>query len=306
MANYRSYEHVERIDRDEVEGILDGKVVVQSKLDGSNALVYNKDGELFCGSRKRELTEEEDNANFYKYISTSKDIEVAALRSFVMDNPNYIVYGEFLGVPGQRLLGSIKRYLDSGFYIFDVFDINTGEYLPYEQWSTMVGKFYHRIVPVIATFDHPTQEQIEACLEECGFNLPDGVLGEGIVIKQEPAFRDKWGHIATAKIVRNEYKQEKSKPKKVFAPGKFEEEFVDKYVTDAFLDKCQNKVLQACSDDVFDYKNKKHMGMFVNLIVSDSISENVWDFVKKKKFPTINFGTLKGLICIRGREFLGL
>lgn len=306
MANYRSYEHVERIDRDEVEGILNGKVVIQPKLDGSNALVYNKDGKLFCGSRKRELTAEEDNANFYKYISTSEDIEVAALRSFVMDNPNYIVYGEFLGVPGQRLLGSIKRYLNSGFYVFDVFDINTGEYLPYEQWSTMVGKFYHRIVPVIGTFDHPTQEQVEACLEECGFNLPDGVLGEGIVIKQEPAFRDKWGHIATAKIVRDEYKQEKSKPKKVFAPGEFEKEFVDKYVTDAFLDKCQNKVLQACGDDVFDYKNKKHMGMFVNLIVSDSISENVWDFVKKKKFPTINFETLKGLICIRGREFLGL
>lgn len=309
MAQFRQYTHLEKADRDEVAGILDNHIIVQPKLDGSCSLVYTRNGEIYCGSRTRELSDTKDNANFRNYIITSEDAEIAALREYVLAHPNYIIYGEWLGNVAPyttKFVGSIKRYLEGGFFIFDVFDIDIGTYLPYHEWEPEISTFYSRVVPLIAEFDNPTNEQIAECIDKNCYNLPDGVLGEGIVIKAEPSFRDKYGNIQIAKIVRDEYKQEKSKPKKVFAPGEFEEEFVDKYVTDAFLDKCQNKVLQACGDDVFDYKNKKHMGMFINLIVSDSISENIWDFVKKKKFPTINFGTLKGLICIRGRKFLGL
>ena len=80
---------------------------------------------------------------------------------------------------------------------------------------------------------------------------------------------------------------------------------MDKYVTDAFLDKCQNKVLQACGDDAFDYRNKKHMGMMISLAWKDAVEENIFDFIKKKK-PTINFGQLNGLINARVRQFLNL
>lgn len=309
MADFRRYTHLEKMGRDEVANILCGHVIVQPKIDGSCSLVYSRNGEIYTGSRTRELSGEKDNAGFDTYIHNSNEPRIVKLRAFVLAHPEYIVYGEWLGNVSPycgKFVGSIKRYLEGGFYIFDVFSIPDATYLPYNEWEPMIAEFYDRIVPLIAEFDNPSGTDIEDCIEKNGFNLPDGVLGEGIVIKAEPSYRDRFGNIQIAKIVRDEYRQEKSKPKKVFAPGKFEEEFVDKYVTDAFLDKCQNKVLQACGDDVFDYKNKKHMGMFINLIVSDSISENVWDFVKKKKFPTINFGTLKGLICIRGREFLCL
>ena len=51
MAQYKSYTHVLRIDKDEVQGILCGDVVVMPKLDGTNACLFMKDGTVHAGSR---------------------------------------------------------------------------------------------------------------------------------------------------------------------------------------------------------------------------------------------------------------
>lgn len=308
MAEFRKYTHLEKMGRDEVANILCGHVIVQPKIDGSCSLVYSRNGEIYTGSRTRELGGEKDNAGFDAYIHSSNEPRIVKLRAFVLAHPEYIVYGEWLGNVNPycgKFVGSIKRYLEGGFYIFDVFSIPDATYLPYNEWEPMIAEFYDRIVPLIAEFDNPSGTDIESCIEKNGFNLPDGVLGEGIVIKREPSYRDEWGNIQIAKIVRDEFKQDKSKPKKTYVAGEVEQEFVDKYVTDAFLDKCQNKVLQACGDDKFDYRNKKHMGMMINLAWKDSVEENIFDFIKKKK-PTINFGQLNGLVNARVRQFLKL
>ena len=305
MANFKSYTHLERLGRDEVDGILNGHIIVQPKLDGSNGVIYNRNGQVYCGSRSRELSLEKDNAGFDDYILNSDDPEVMELRNFVIENPNYMVYGEWLGgVDGRKFVGSIKRYIEGGFFVFDVFDIEKGEYVSYSSWSEWLA-FYSRKVPVIAEFDNPSADDVVACLDKCNYNLPDDVLGEGVCIKQEPSFRDKWGNIQIAKIVRDEFKQDKSKPKKVYADSEINQEFIDKYVTDAFLDKCRNKVLQACGDDAFNLRNKKHVGMMMQLVWHDAIDENIFDFIKKKK-PTINFGNLNGMINVRVRDYLGL
>lgn len=47
-------------------------------------------------------------------------------------------------------------------------------------------------------------------------------------------------------------------------------------------------VLVVCGDDVFDYRNKKHMGMMISLAWKDSVEENVFDFVKKKNLLSIS------------------
>lgn len=186
MSTFRAYTHLERIDRDECDGILQNHIVVQPKLDGSCSLVYARDGEVYCGSRTRELSDTKDNANFRNYILTSEDAEIAALREYVLAHPNYIVYGEMLGnVPPYttKFIGSIKNYLRGGFFIFDVFDTDEGTYLPYHEWEPEISAFYSRVVPLIAEFDNPTNEQIAECIDKNGYNLSDGVLGEGIVIK---------------------------------------------------------------------------------------------------------------------------
>lgn len=68
MAQYKSYTHVLRIDKDKVQGILCGDVVVMPKLDGTNASLFVEDGVIFAGSRHRQLQEGKDNADFRKSL----------------------------------------------------------------------------------------------------------------------------------------------------------------------------------------------------------------------------------------------
>ena len=137
MTNYRSYTHLEKLDKDVVKDILHcNHIIIQAKLDGSNACVWDAgDGTVACGSRKRNLSATSDNGGFYNYINTSTDPEVGFLRNFCKDHPDYIMYGEFLWSSWSKAFGTIKDYVESGFFIFDVFDTSTGEYLPYATWS---------------------------------------------------------------------------------------------------------------------------------------------------------------------------
>lgn len=63
MAQYKSYTHVLRIDKDEVQGILCGDVVVMPKLDGTNACLFMKDGTVHAGSRTLKSMERYNNSS---------------------------------------------------------------------------------------------------------------------------------------------------------------------------------------------------------------------------------------------------
>ena len=65
------YQHVERFGTDETEYLLDEpRLVVQPKIDGTNALViYNPETkDVIPGSRNRFLTVQNDNDVFYIFI----------------------------------------------------------------------------------------------------------------------------------------------------------------------------------------------------------------------------------------------
>lgn len=313
MANYRSYTHLEKMDKDVVKGILKCEhLIVQVKLDGSNACVWDAgDGTVACGSRKRNLSATSDNGGFYNYINTSTDPEVGFLRNFCKDHPDYIVYGEFLGVPGQKLLGTIKDYVESGFFIFDVFDASTGEYLPYATWSKFFENNYHRVVPLIADLDHihcgvTIETLIDAYADKTNFNMPDGMRGEGLVIKAEPSYRDIYGNIQIGKIVLDEFHARKKQ--KVKAPAMTADEcinaFVENYCTAAFMAKEQNKVMLALGMDEWENKGKC-IGMTIQGCLNELMQEEFWDYFKKH-LVVLDLAALKYAIEVKVRKFLGL
>lgn len=313
MANYRSYTHLEKLDKDVVKDILKCEhLIVQVKLDGSNACVWDAgDGTVACGSRKRNLSTTSDNGGFYNYINTSTDPEVGFLRNFCKDHPDYIVYGEFLGVPGQKLLGTIKDYVESGFFIFDVFDASTGEYLPYATWSKFFENNYHRVVPLIADLDHihcgvTIETLIDAYADKTNFNMPDGMRGEGLVIKAEPSYRDIYGNIQIGKIVLDEFHARKKQ--KVKAPAMTADEcinaFVENYCTAAFMAKEQNKVMLALGMDEWENKGKC-IGMTIQGCLNELMQEEFWDYFKKH-LVVLDLAALKYAIEVKVRKFLGL
>ena len=313
MTNYRSYTHLEKLDKDVVKDILHcNHIIIQAKLDGSNACVWDAgDGTVACGSRKRNLSATSDNGGFYNYINTSTDPEVGFLRNFCKDHPDYIVYGEFLGVPGQKLLGTIKDYVESGFFIFDVFDASTGEYLPYATWSKFFENNYHRVVPLIADLDHihcgvTIETLIDAYADKTNFNMPDGMRGEGLVIKAEPSYRDVYGNIQIGKIVLDEFHARKKQ--KVKAPAMTADEcinaFVENYCTAAFMAKEQNKVMLALGMDEWENKGKC-IGMTIQGCLNELMQEEFWDYFKKH-LVVLDLAALKYAIEVKVRKFLGL
>ena len=316
MGQFNRYVHVERYGRDEVAGIIDGTVFVQPKIDGTNASVwYDADRDHICaGSRKREITPEKDNAGFAEYIINSDDYVAQIIRDYCYKHPNLIVYGEWLGDPtnGSKMLGSLRKYLSKGFFAFDVREMprndetgrNLGYVHPrdvrYRDLTLLLGSHF---VPS-TVLDHPTIEQVTELAESNHFNLPDDVVGEGVVIKNYD-YRDAYGNMQMAKIVLDEWRERQRKNRQMASLQGVETMFCDEVVTSAFLDKCRAKVSDKFRTE-FDTKDKRHMGMFMSLIVTDAISEDTYDFVKRNRFPTIDFGQLKGLIQKRGRDFVGV
>lgn len=316
MTQFSKYVHVERYGRDEVAGILDGVVYVQPKIDGTNASVWcdPKTNELCAGSRNRQIWPDRDNAGFAAYVLNSDDPVAQTIREYCSKRPGLIVYGEWLGDPtnGSKMLGSLRKYLRKGFFAFDVREMpegdETGRNLGYldkvdVRYRDLVLLLGDSFVPS-TVLDHPTIEQVMELAEDNHFNLPADVVGEGVVIKNYD-YRDSYGNMQMAKIVLDEWRERQRKNRQMTQPQGVETMFCDEVVTSAFLDKCRSKVADKFGAD-FDAKDKRHMGMFMSLIVTDAISEDTYDFVKRNRFPTIDFGQLKGIIQKRGREFVGV
>ena len=307
MTGFRGYTHVERLGKDVVEDILAGEVSVQPKLDGTNACVWSDGKTVYTGSRTRALLDTRpDNAGFREYITTSTDPEVQALRAYLLAQPDLIVYGEWLGgVDGRKFTGSIKQYIDGGFWVFDVYDQDTYCYVRHEHWYAVLQPMYHRCVPELA-HGNITEEQLGDIVESNHFNLPENAVGEGVVIKGEPCYRDEFGHIQIAKIVRDEFKASKSKPKKAYGAGELEKEFVDTYMTAAFIDKELNKIRLALGLDEVNNRNGKLIGYAMTSIPNICVEENIVEFLRKRKNPVLDFGRIMGKSKMALRDFLGL
>ena len=302
MAQYKPYTHVLRIDKDEVQGILCGDVVVMPKLDGTNACLFMKDGTIHAGSRTREINMNKDNANFCKTLTLNGENEFPQIIQYLESHPDHIVYGEWLGADGERFPGHIKNYLNHGFFIFDVFDTATDEYIPYDTYKSEFGD-YDKIIPVIGTFHNPSREEVQSLLDKTDYNLTPNSKGEGIVIKNYK-FRDEYGHNQIAKIVRDEYLQQKSTPKKPILAGQDEENFVNIFCTDAFLSKCQAKIMNTLDMDEWVNDNQP-IGMFLNLCLNDLMEEEFWGHFKKKK-GTVDLNRIQQLVFTHCRKYLNI
>lgn len=307
MAYYKSFTHVERLGKEETDGILAGTCYISPKLDGTNAVVWSKDGEVRAGSRTRELSATSDNAGFYAWTQSS-DEEAVNIRELVLTNPHIILYGEF----GVGRVANIKDYdveAHNKLWIFDAFDTNKCEYMHPETMIDMCSAFQieRYLLPYIE-IDNPTEEDIVKFAEENKYLLSQANhAGEGVVIRN-PDFRNKWGNYVIAKFVRDEYLQRKAQKenKSVSKRLDCEQEIIDYYVTDAELAKAKAKIILTLGLEEFDKKNGKCVGMFLNLVFNDAVLAEIADICKRWKRPVINFQELSNLCSIKAREYIGL
>lgn len=309
MPNFKPYVHLEHLEKDVVKDILtQNYVYCTPKMDGANSSIWvDSDGVICTGSRKRELSETNDNANFHHYITTSNDDEVKYLREWLAANPTFIIYGEWLGaeVKGKKLIGAIKDYTEGGFFIFDVFDVAIGDFVDYKNLYEQLHPFYHRMVPIIGEFSKPTIDDIMSCADKTDFNLPAGMRGEGIVIKSIPAYCDVYGNHQIGKIVFEDFHAKKRSGNKVkINSATMEDNFVESFCTDGFLHKTKNKVMLALGIYTWE-NNSKSIGFFLNTCVDDLMREEFYDYFRKWN-DSVDLGRIKNLIKDKARHFLGL
>lgn len=292
---YKGYQHIERLGTSEVEGILDGECWVYPKVDGTNGQAYCLDGQIYVGSRKRFITPEDDNAGCAKAILANENI-----CNYLKDHVGHHLFFEWL-VPH-----TIKNYEVDAWrkpYVFDVAVETEGSfvYLPYEVYAPLLKSYG---ITVIEPMDHlfnPTTEQLMALLENNHYLMQGDEIGEGIVIKNY-GYRNRYGRQTWAKIVRAEFHKKKGTPKpKTIGLSETEQAIVDKYVTEAVVQKEKAKI-----ENEVGIWESKHIGRLLSTVWHTLLTEEAYHFVKAFKNPTINFKELNRLCNEKTKEILGI
>ena len=278
--DFVKYQHIERFGTSEVEGIEFGECYVFPKIDGTNASVWMCEGEVCAGSRRRELSIEQDNAGFCTDIIHDKNI-----LNYLNKFPNHRLFGEWL-VPH-----SLKTYRKNAWKKFYVFDVMVDKsYLHYDEYQSYLEDFGVEYIPPIRILKNGTYEQFVKLLDANEYLIENGKgFGEGIVIKRYD-YVNKYGRTTWAKIVGSEFKEKHHKA--MGAPLQNgtkipEEEAVNSFLTKAMIDKVYAKIEQ---DGGF---RSKDIPRLLHTVYHDFVIEEIWQIIKKQKNPVINFKTLQ-------------
>ncbi len=279
--SFLEYQHIERVGSDEVEGILEGTCYVFPKIDGTNASVWYDTGQVCAGSRRRQLSEDADNAGFMAWVNATRQ----TFEAFFEEHPQKRIYGEWL-VPH-----TLKTYRQDAWrrlYVFDVWDNSTGDYLEYEQYAGLLDRYGIAHIPPLEIVTNPSIEHLTGLLERNTYLVADGAgPGEGLVIKNY-AYRNKYGRRTWAKIVRNEFKE---RNRDVFGiptvdMSNFEQELAAEYITRGRVAKTLEKMRE--TGDVTSRRIPELLGRVWN----DIIAEETWEILREHKNPTIDFKAL--------------
>jgi hypothetical protein len=327
---FRKYDHLERSKHPDVADICFGTVHVFPKIDGTNASVWTEpvehplgvvDLDICCGSRKRVLSADADNAGFHAWVH-GDDPRAIALRAFVLQFPDLIVYGEWL-VPH-----TLKTYREDAwrrFYVFDVWSRTLGGYLPYEVYSDGLAAMGIDVIPPLAIIENPSENQLAGLRDEANTYLiqDDCGVGEGIVLKNY-AWANKYGRQTWSKVVRNEFKEDNAKVfgmKPTQGKKQTEWEIVTAFCTPEFIRKTFAKVVGLVADeantvlcteavgvgavpyDEFVEANRhKIIPRFLGTVYLEFIEEETRAFVKKYKNPVVDFGKLQKLVTLAAKR----
>jgi hypothetical protein len=274
--------HVERFGTTEVKNIEFGTCHVFPKIDGTNSSVWLDNETIKAGSRNRELSLDNDNQGFYQYI-----LEQENIKKLLIDHPNIRLYGEWL-VP--HTLRTYRKETWRRFYVFDV--EQDDKFMKYEDYVQLLEQYDIEYIPAIAIINNPTRENLTAKLQGNTFLIQDGSgVGEGIVIKNYN-FINRYGRQTWAKIVATEFKDSHVKnmpPKPTQGTSNIEQKIANEFVTSTIVDKAYANIMNETDNEW----SSQYINRLLNTVFYDLIKEESWIFLKKHKFPIINFKTLQ-------------
>ena len=209
----KKYKDIERLKDKYAPAFKVGEhITITEKIDGANAsIVVNEDGTLTACSRRNELNQNNTLQGFYDFVQTlDASIVSAALTS------RYILFGEWLVKHTIRYPEDKMKQ----FYVFDVYDTETEQYMPWD-FTKQIAEFIGlKTVPLFYDGPFISWEHISSFVGKT--EMGGEPTGEGVVIKSQDRLDNKFsGTPEYVKIVAKEFSEvHQSKPQKEIDPEK--------------------------------------------------------------------------------------
>ena len=317
MSIFKSYEKVERIEKEECDGILKGPCYVFEKLDGANAQIYidTITGEIAFGSRNRVLGIGDNlvSGDSFRGFAAWVKANNVPLQKFFDLHPDFMLMGEWL--VKHTVQYSPDMY--GQFYVFDIYDSDSERYMGIEShrsWQDLLTLGI-KLVAFDYRIEDPTMQDLMRVL---GMPSRYGAkYREGVVIKNY-GFLNKFGRQPYGKLLHETFQEVKSKPKEPISPDAIELAIQVQYVSAARVEKIVNKIKMNNALEGIDLRitswaydakadksrlEMKHIPQVINMVWYDIITEDMNDILKRLKDPTINFKLLKRLVFDRAKEY---
>jgi hypothetical protein len=277
---FRAYPKILRLGKEETDGILDGPVTVQEKVDGANVSIWlGDDGIVKCGSRTRELGDDEFNG-FTKYVKDNPKF-----KEWLEANPNERLYGEWL-------VKHTITYPDDAYkkmYLYDIYIEDEEAYYPQpevEEIAKELGIEYPKRFVTNAMINE------EALKDFVGQTLIEGAAnGEGVVIKRLD-YINKYGNLVYAKQVHEKFKESNAI---VFGGNnKHSDTYWEMYVVNKYCTLGRlTKIMQKYQPEINERLDLQHIPEIVGRAYHDLITEEAWEIANK--VVSLDFKKLKNL-----------
>ncbi len=289
---YTKYMHVERMGHGDVEGLTDGEVVVQEKLDGANLNVA-WDAQLkdfVIASRHKVIYANGVVVNEFRgavdYVRGISDLE-----EVMIAHPTWILRGEWLI---KHSVNYDTKHIHK-FYVFDVQDrADDNRYLHPDEYAALLNDWGVRMVPEVARLNDPTIADLTPLSTEKSL-LDPATDREGIVIKRY-GYKNTWGQVVWGKIVSEDFKEKARSPHaNKYDPSELA---FAALVTKSFVMKEICKVQDHLDGPV----SVKNMREILGRVWSEAFHELLWSFVKKKNIKNFSFIEARRLVYLQARE----
>ena len=289
----KKYKDIERLKDKYATAFKPGEhIVITEKIDGANAsIVVNEDGTLTACSRRNELTSENGLQGFYNFVQTLVAEDVATVLT-----TRYILFGEWL------VKHTIKYPEDrmKQFYVFDTYDTETEQYMPWEFTKTVAAFLNLKTVPVFYDGPFTTWDDVYSYVGKTEMDAEP--TGEGIVIKSQDRLDNKFsGTPEYVKIVAKEFSEvHDSKPHNVdpekLAAKQAAEDLAKTIVTERRVEKNIQKLVE---DGIIPETWDEHdLGT-----IAKHLPRAVYNDCVKEEHETVekidNFGKICGSITMK-------
>lgn len=267
MSEFRKYEKIHRLGKEEVDGILDSPVHVQEKIDGANLSIWLEDGVIHVGSRNNDVTDRPDGFNGAVFYVQNHP----GIKKFFEDHSTWRLYGEWL--VRHTILYKATAY--NKFYLFDVLSADDDTFMVTNQVDDH-ARAYGMDAPHY--YGEMLVTDIAQLTKLVGTSML-GEKGEGVVVKRTD-FRNKWGELAYGKLVGQEFMEDNAIA--LGGNNKFSETYrelwaVNKYMTLGRVQKICNKI----ESETGERMDMKHIPRVMEMAYHDMFTEEMWEIAGK-------------------------